>query len=290
MRVLRYWRVGLGAAALAGALGAGVAFAQPVPTFPECTKKATPQDNELAKNAHKLATRYYDQADYDKAIQYWNEAYNFDCSVNDLLINIANAYEKKGDKAATVATLEAYLKRTGKNEVIEAKVKNIKAAMAAPAPTPSVTASTAPTATAVPTAAPSTVPTAPTPEGPRPYGNTPWFVVGGGGALAIIGAILLPVGLGKVRDAENKCPTHANCSNDVADEGNAGQAMTKAGGSLLGIGLAAAAGGLVWQFALNKPGPAGAAPKKAGKGPRDVWVMPATAGRGQSGVVLGGSF
>lgn len=292
MRVDRYRRLGFGAAALIGALGAGAAFAQPppVPTYPECTTKASPQDNELAKNAHKLAAGYYDRADYDKAIQYWNEALKFDCSVNDLLINIANAYEKKGDRAATIATLETYLKRTGPNPVLEQKVKNIKAQMAPPQP--SATATLAPTATATATPTATAIPTAPPPSGPRPFGNIPWAVVGGGGALAIVGAILIPVGLGKINDATSKCPlktlpdgsqTHDCGSNTSArDEGNSGQAMAGAGYGLLGVGLAAAAGGLVWQLAFNKPGSATA---KTG-----LWVSPTTDGRSSSGLLVGGSF
>jgi hypothetical protein len=290
MRVLRYWRLGL-VATLATLGAVGVALAQPVPTYPECTtKKASPQDNEAAKNAHRVATQFYDRADYDKAIQYWNDAFKFDCTVNDLLVNIANAYEKKGDKAATVATLEEYLKRTGPNSTIQAKVTKLKEALAPPTPSVTATASAPPTTTATPTATATAAPTAPPPEGPRPYGNKPWILVGSGGVLAVVGAILLPLGYGKVSDAESHCPMHScNGNPALADEGNTGRKMTFAGWGLLAPGAAAVIGGLVWQLAANKPGPLppGDAGPKTG---RKVWVTPTAGARGQSGVVVGGSF
>ena len=118
-------------------------------------------------------------------------------------------------------------------------------------PTPTVTATTPtvvptvtppPTATAVATAAPSE------PEGPRPFGLTPWFVVGGGGALAIVGAILIPVGAGNVSSAEATCPppnhvcTGSPAQNQSAvSQGNSGRASGRAGGALIGVGLASAA-------------------------------------------------
>jgi hypothetical protein len=281
MRVLRTWGFGVGAAA-ALCVTAAVAVGQvPPPNFPECAKKPTPADIEGAKGAHNAAKQFYDRAEYEKAIRYWYDAYGFDCTANAVLINIANAYERLGDRAATVQTLETYLKRTGPDPTLEQKIKNLKAAMMAPAPTATATATVAPTATAVPT----TVPTAPPPvtDGPRPYGITPWIVVGGGGALAIVGAILVPVGLGAISDAEAKCPSRMNCSQDVTDQGNAGRTQATAGSALLGVGVAAAAGGLVWQLVFNKPKPA-QTPAKQG-----VWVSP-VAGPGQTGVTLGGTF
>ena len=125
MRLLRTWGLGLGAAgalSVAFCVSATVALGQAPVAYPECVKKPTPADTEGAKGAHKAASQFYDRAEYDKAIRYWNDAYSFDCTANDLLVNIANAYEKLGDVPATVATLEAYLKRTGPNQTLELKV------------------------------------------------------------------------------------------------------------------------------------------------------------------------
>jgi hypothetical protein len=290
MRVLRYWRLaGVGAAVAAVALCVGAALAaDPVAiSYPECTKKPTAADLDGAKGAHKAATQFYERGEYEKAIRYWNDALGFDCTANDLLLNIANAYEKKPDLPSTVATYEIYLKRTGPNPTLEEKLKNLRARLAPP------DAGAAPTSTG-PTPLPSTstptpVPTVTAPpvmlEGAHPYGNTPWFVVGGGGALALIGAILLPLGFSDISTANSACPSHSGCSSSVADQGNKGRTEAQAGGALFGIGVAAVAGGLVWQFGFNrvKGTAAPPAPAKAG-----LWVAPA--GPGQVGVSAGGSF
>lgn len=284
MGVLRSWRFGIGAA-LALCVGAALAAEPAVPTFPECppNKKPTPQDLEGAKGAHKAATQFYERGDYDKAVRYWNDALGFDCTASDLLLNIANAYEKEGDLRAAVATLYAYQKRTGLNPVLQERIHNLEnripdagATSTASPPAPDAGAALVPTA--VPT---STAP----PEGARPYGNTPWFVVGGGGALAIVGAILLPVGYGAISSATAKCNDKRMCTDQSAvDQGNTGRTEAGAGWGLFGIGVAAAAGGLAWQFTANKPHAAGGPqPGKTG-----MWVAPA--GPGQVGFSAGGSF
>src|SRR5688572_16183839 len=89
----------------------GVALAGDPPTYPQCTRKPSAADIEGAKGAHRAATQFYDRGDYDRAIQYWRDAYAFDCTAHAVLINIANAYEKRGDRTSAVATLETYLTR-----------------------------------------------------------------------------------------------------------------------------------------------------------------------------------
>ncbi|MFO0755152.1 MAG: hypothetical protein U0359_01570 [Byssovorax sp.] len=290
MQVLRYWHFGFGAAI---ALSAGLAFAtDPVSPYPVCTRKTSPADQEGAKGAHKAASQFYDRGDYEKAIRYWTDAYTFDCNAHPVLINIANAYEKKGDKASAIVALETYLKRAGADATIEEKVKNLKASLQ---PTPTVTsspsASTAPSGNGVTTAAPSAsaAPSATPPDapvGPRPFGITPLLVAGGGGVLAVVGAILLPVGLGNISGAEELCPGRVNCSTEAADKGNLGRTQAAAGGALLGIGLAAAAGGLAWQLIANKPKPlpASSVPPKA-----SITVTPTTGPQG-SGLIVSGTF
>lgn len=286
MRVLRTWGLGVGAAvALCVSATVAVGQAPPAGNYPDCTKKPTPADVEGAKGAHRAASQFYDRAEYDKAIRYWNDAYAFDCTANDLLVNVANAYEKLGDRGATVTTLEVYLARTGPNPTLQQKVKNLKAAMSAQ-PAPSPTATFAPTASVAPTQAPTTPPV---PEAPRPYGFKPWLVVGGGAALALVGAILLPIGYGAISDAAALCPNH-NCPAGVdptlIDKGNSGRAMASAGWGLLTVGVLAVGGGMTWQLLYNKPTttPGQPAPPKTG-----LWLAP-IAGPGAAGLTVGGTF
>ncbi|HVY45832.1 MAG TPA: hypothetical protein VHB21_08135, partial [Minicystis sp.] len=97
----RRFAAGVVLASLAFALAAGAARAEGAADYPPCNKpKPSQADLDAAKGAHKAATEFNERGEYDKAIQYWRDAYNFDCTAHALLINIANAYEKKGDKAA----------------------------------------------------------------------------------------------------------------------------------------------------------------------------------------------
>lgn len=258
MGLLRWFRVAFVAAS---ALGVSVAFAveQPANPYPECTRKPTAADTDGAKGAHKAASQFYDRGDYDKAIRYWTDAYSFDCTAHGVLINIANAYEKKGDRAAAVTALETYMKRAGSDATIEEKVKNLKAMM----PAPKATATTS--ASAAPTTAPTSKPPVQHDEGPRPYGVTPWIVAGTGAAAAIAGAVVLGVGMSNYNTAQGLCPigvdatgatSHlcpAGTGSDATSQGNTGLLEERVGGVLLGVGGAAIVGGLVWQFAFNKP-------------------------------------
>src|SRR5262249_38074107 len=158
-----------------------------------------PSDLDGAKGAHKAAAQFYDRGDYDKAIRYWLDAYTFDCTAHSVLQNISNAYEKKGDKQAAIAAAETYLKPAGPGPSSEAKIRKLKQSLlppsesadAGPPPRSSATAGALPSASAVPTSAPN---------GSRPFGAAPWVVVGGGAAVALLGAVLLPNGLSQVAD------------------------------------------------------------------------------------------
>ncbi len=281
MRLLRFWRVGLCASI---ALSVSLAFAtDPVSPYAECTHKPTPADQDGAKGAHKAASQFYDRGDYEKAIRYWSDAYGFDCTAHGVLINIANAYEKQGDKAAAVLALETFLMRTGSEPTIEEKVRKLKQSMALPAPTVTASASAAPRA--APTVMPSAIPTAP-PAGPKPYGYTPLIVAGGGAGLAVIGGILLGVGTSATSAATDQCgPQRNNCPNDdVISSGNTGRIEQGVGATGLVLGFAALGGGLAWEFLFNKPRAAAAPPAKVG-----IHVLP-VAGPREQGLSVSGSF
>lgn len=278
MRLIRFWRIGLGAAI---ALSGSLAFATdpaPVQSYPECTRKPTPTDLETAKGAHRAASQFYDRGDYEKAISYWTDAYGFDCTAHGVLINIANAYEKQGDKASAVGALETYLKRSGSDPVIEDKVKNLKISLAPPAPSVSASAALPPL--------PSVVPSAPPPPPPlvKRYGRTPLYVAGGGAAVAVIGGVLLGVGTGTIASLNQECPNRACQNPDQASKGNTGRIEQGVGATGLVVGLAALGGGLAWEFLLNKPRPALPPPNKA-----SFHVLPA-AGPHEGGMSVVGSF
>jgi tetratricopeptide (TPR) repeat protein len=256
-------RVVIGASALL--LVAGAALADNPAPFPECTKTPSADDVEAAKQSHTIATSRFNLQDWDKAIEFWRQAYGLDCTAHALLVNIANAYEKKGDKRAAVAALETYLVRaTGAPDLVKVneRVVDLKKSLE---PAPTATATATATATVIPTA--TATATAPPPSGARPFGPIPLVVAGVGGAIAIVGAILIPVGLGPYNEAFVDCPDPSDCDDPaVRDKANNGRVLWNAGGALLGVGVAAAAGGLGWHFLFNKPQPVASAPAAPPKG------------------------
>lgn len=264
-------RVVLGISALF--LGASVALADDPISFPECSKTPSAEDVEAAKSSHKIAASRFDLQDWDKAIEFWRQAYGLDCTAHALLVNIANAYEKKGDKRNAIVALETYLVRaTGAPDLvtINERVVDLKKSLE---PLPTATA----TATATVTAPPTVTATAPPPPGERPYGPIPLVVAGIGGALAIAGVIMIPAGLGpynEVREICNvpterglACPAGTENEAELLAKGNNGRITWNAGAALLGVGVAAAAGGLGFHFLFNKPQAPANAPAQ---GARDV--------------------
>ena len=276
-------RVVIGASSLI--FVAGMALAQDPAPFAECTRPPLAADVEAAKQSHIIATSRFNLQDYDKAIEFWRQAYGLDCTAHAILVNIANAYEKKGDKKNAIVALETYLVRAKDAPdlvKINERVIDLKKSLA---PEPTTTATATAPATADPTATATAPATAPPPTGPRPFGNTPLFVAAGGGVVALVGAILIPVGLGPYGDAQNKCPG-PECTEDVAAAGNSGRATWNAGAALLGIGAAAAAGGLVWHFVFNAP----KADTPAGSPPKARLDVTPVAGPQFGGLVVNGKF
>jgi tetratricopeptide (TPR) repeat protein len=96
-----------------------------------CTRTPKPADVTAAKGAHKAAARFYERGAWDDAIRCWADAYNFDCTAHDILVNIANAQEKKGDRAGALATLEAYLQHKPNPEIAE-RVRKLREALGLP--------------------------------------------------------------------------------------------------------------------------------------------------------------
>src|SRR5690349_15710384 len=83
--------------------------------YPVCGARApAPDDVAAAKKTYELGNRYLGEADYDRAINYYRDAYRTDCTAHKLLGYIARAYELKGDRSEAVRALELYLERAPK--------------------------------------------------------------------------------------------------------------------------------------------------------------------------------
>jgi hypothetical protein len=107
--------------------------------------------------------------------------------------------------------------------------------------------------------------------------------------VAIVGGVLLGVGTNNISSATKSCPNRF-CpvdmvgSADQVSKGNTGRIQQGIGATGLVLGLAAAGGGLAWEFLFNKPRPAAAPPAKVG-----IHVLPA-AGPNEGGMSVSGSF
>jgi hypothetical protein len=227
-----------------------------------CTKAPTQADLDAAKGLHQAAKQYLAKALYERAIQSWLDAAAFDCTKPEVFINIGGTYERMGDTNKAIASYQTYLDRKGAAadpDTVE-KVKNLKALAAknrqkAENDAASNSSNQASGSSEVP----------PPPEQPETGagpGAWPWVLAGTGGAIAVTGAILLGVGASKISSAEALCPDR-NCGAAPAgtppedlraaqEKGNSGLTFERVGGTMVGVGLAAAGGGLLWHF-LSAP-------------------------------------
>ncbi|TKD12047.1 tetratricopeptide repeat protein [Polyangium fumosum] len=294
------------------ATGMAMADGSQNPFAGKCNRTATDEDVEGAKGAHKAARQFYERGEYARAIQYWRDVFNLDCNAVGTLLNIANAYEKLGDRQNAIFALEAYLERAPDApdaSKIQTRVKNLKDLQQSQVPTASASA----TVSAPPTSS-AIRPELPPPPPVKPFGIAPWITVGVGGAALIAGAILLPIGLGNVSGVQKgkdnvgdpsgcfRVSDPATATNPLApgqvltsggqwfcydkasyDQAVLGQTQTLVGKIALGVGGAAVAGGLVWELLFNKPVPQDE--QKSGR----VHVTPSV-GPGMSGVLVHGSF
>ncbi len=220
---------------------------EPTKTYPDCGREPTDAEVAAAKGAFQAGDASFNEADYTRAIDYWEDAYRRDCTANPLLRNLARAYELAGRQRQAVVALETFLARepnSGEKDQINRRVEVLKkkiaeedaAAAALPPPT---AASTAPAA-----AATANEP-AKEPKAKRSVG--PWIVIGVGGAASIVGVAGLLTNKKKLDDATAQCdPGRTNCPEDVARDGNDARSAMQGSGVLLGVGLAAVAGGVVW--------------------------------------------
>jgi hypothetical protein len=250
--------------------------------YPECIKTPTDAETAAAKGAYQAGNASFDEADYPRAITYWEDAYRRDCTANLLLKNLARAYELYGQKRQAVVALETFLVREPSSpdkEQIQRRIEVLKKQIAAEKPAPVA-------APAPPVAAAAATPPEPQAAHRGKRSIVPLFVAGGGGLLLIVGAGVYGKGAKDVTHYEGLCPNN-DCGTGAEATANAeaaNDARTKkiTGGVLAGVGAVALAGGLVWYFVQPRSGAASASLRKP-------LVSPAVA-PGFAGIALSGAF
>ena len=268
---MRLARISLLVATAVGAPLRAYAAEEPKP-YPECTHEASEADLTAAKAAFQAGNVSFNEADYPRAILYWEDAFRRDCTANPLLLNLARAYELNAQKRQAVVALETYLKReqaspetaqiTRRIEVLKKQLDDEERAHAKAVPPVQPTAATTPAETPAPAAE-----TAPPPsvESKRPI--LPLVVAGVGGVMTIVGGALYLKAASDVDEYASHCSdpeTRSGCPDDEIDDANSARSSQILGGVVAGVGLPVLAGGLIWYF-LTPPSASakGAEPKLA---------------------------
>ncbi|HEY2409097.1 MAG TPA: hypothetical protein VGI10_23995 [Polyangiaceae bacterium] len=261
----------------------------------ECTKQPTDNEVGAAKGAFQAGSASFDEADYPRAITYWEDAYRRDCTANALLKNLARAYELNGQKRHAVVALETFQMReptSAEHEQIQRRIEAMKRQIEAEKATPVPVTQPPP-----PVQAPTTTPPvggtpAPTsePQGKRPV--LPLIVAGAGGVVFLVGLAGYSKASKDVSDFEKVCPNRQCGQPGVSDavknqriqQGNDARNRQITYGAVTWVGLAGAAGGVIWYFVSPRK-PASSAELT----PSRPIVTPAAA-PGYAGLSLSGSF
>jgi hypothetical protein len=268
------------------ALAPALAHAEDEPkAYPECLKVPTEAETTAAKGAYQAGNASFDEADYPRAITYWEDAYRRDCTANLLLKNLARAYELYGQKRQAVVALETFLVRepnTADKEQIQRRIEVLKKQIAAEKTVPVAAPVPPPTAT-------TPAPTQPPPDAPPAHGKrsfVPLIVAGVGGVAFITGAIVYGKASKDVKHYEELCPDRYCGEGDAAaankEKGNEARTRKVWGGVVTGVGAATLAGGLVWYFLQPRQSSSAASVHQP--------LLSPTVSPGFAGVSLSGAF
>jgi tetratricopeptide (TPR) repeat protein len=229
------------------------AHAEEVKAYPECSQQASDPDVSGAKAAFQAGNVSFNEADYPRAILYWEDAFRRDCSATSLLFNLARAYELNGQKRQALVALETYLQREPNSpeksqiarriEVLKKSLENEAATQPAAPPT------TPPATTTGPTTQPDTQPK-PQPTSSGGSRVMPLVVIGLGGTMFILGGILYLGATGEVNKFKEECPNY-ECEGSKEDEANEALKRQEASAAISLLGLPVIAGGIIWYIAAK---------------------------------------
>ncbi len=261
-------------------------------SYPDCSREPTDAEVAAAKGAFQAGNASFNEADYTRAIDYWEDAYRRDCTANPLLLNLARAYELAGRKRQAVLALEAFTTRepgssekgqiARRIEVLKNKIAEEDAAAAAAPTTPA------------PTATPAVQPPVGQTETPTTTQakRSPWPVVLmiGGGVITVVGIAGYVSSKNKSDDIAKRCPGQvcAGMDSGLAKEGNDANTAMRSSSVFAGVGVAVLAGGVVWWF-LDGKRVANANEATAQLTPTKPRLTPVV-DRGFAGLSLSGAF
>lgn len=188
-----------------------------VQLYPSCERDPTESDVSAAKGAYAAGEVAFQEADYDRALLYWEDAFRRDCTAVKLLLNIARAYELNGNLEATVNALQTYLDRRpdAKDRASnEKRIANLKERINAQ--NAEALAKTQSPATVEKTPvdpAPQPAPEPPAPQKSRPV--WPVVITGAGVAGAIFGHTLAVMQQKRIDIRKEEIAIYLGCNPDT---------------------------------------------------------------------------
>jgi hypothetical protein len=242
-------------------LGAS-ARAEEVKPYPPCAQQASDPDVSGAKAAFQAGTVSFNEADYPRAILYWEDAFRRDCSATSLLFNLARAYELNGQKRQALVALETYLEREPNSSERPQIVRRIEVLKKSIESEPPPQATATPTTTAPPPQ-PTNAATEPLPPPAKVQGRPilPLIVAGVGGAVFIVSGLSWLSATGEVNDFEKQCDDpekREGCPAYTIAPAEDARKQQQTSGAFALIGLPVMVGGLIWYFATPVPSSASA--------------------------------
>ena len=102
--------------------------AEPKP-YPPCTTEPDEISMQGAQGAFQAGSASFNEADYTRAIFYWEDAYRRDCTAHAMLKNLARAYELNEQYPHAILALQTYLERTpnsGEEESIQRRIEALE--------------------------------------------------------------------------------------------------------------------------------------------------------------------
>ncbi len=228
----------------------------------------------------------YGEGRYEAALDYFQRAYEISGRAL-LLYNVGSAAEHLRRDREALAAFERYLSDTGEDApnrtAVAARIEILRRSVATTTDTSTTatTTDTTTTTTSDSTTTDATTETSSTGEtetetdgssGGGP-GVAPWIVVGVGAGVAVVGAVL--VGVGYADAASVSGVADGGSWSSISGAYERAPILEGVGFALLGVGVAAVVGGVVWgAMGSGESGPTASA-----------WVAPESAG-----VIVGGSF
>ncbi|HWP09289.1 MAG TPA: tetratricopeptide repeat protein [Polyangiaceae bacterium] len=212
--------------------------------------------DELARRHFDSGAAYLEESDYDNALKAFQKSYDLS-QRPEILLNIATVQERRGDLAAAITALQAYLAAapaSDRAETTRLRIQNLQKrldeaalAQAPPAPTPP------------PPPPPQTAPPPPPPPPPpksEPNRLPAYISFGVGGAGLVTAVITGIVANSKYQHAKDRCSP--NCTDDQV---SSGKTMALVSTIATGVAIVGAGVGVTLLLTSSSSASATAAPR-----------------------------